>query len=99
MLFYNIKIQCFVPYFNFKIRFLEGIKYTVENYQNNKRLQVINYFWEGRMDYLLSKSGKGRNYSCPQNIGVRAMLDYYRGRYAIVGKMFGAWKKLKNLVK
>lgn len=99
MRFDNSKIHNAVPEFHCKIGFQEGIKDTIENYQNHKNLQVVNYFWDGRMDYLIAKSGKGKKYGCPQNIGTRAMLDYYQGRYLIFSKAFGACRKLKKLVK
>lgn len=53
-LFDNKKIREAVPKFGSKITFSEGIKGTIENYRKNEKIRIVNYFWDGEMDYLIN---------------------------------------------
>lgn len=55
MVFDNSKIKSVVADFKSTIPFEKGIKETVQFFYDHKELQVIDYKWEGRLDYLISK--------------------------------------------
>lgn len=56
MVFDNSKIRSVVPQFKGEIRFEQGIIETLNYYENNPTLQVVNFGWEGHIDRLISQS-------------------------------------------
>lgn len=96
-IFDNSKITEAAPSFRNLKPFSVGISETIKNYQENAIERTINYEWDGRIDWAIVKLAKenGENIDKsrlvfrPAEKKVR-MIDkyaYYRGRYAILGKL------------
>lgn len=60
--FDNTKIKSAVMNFNCSITYSEGIKKTIEHYQSNPKLMMVDYYWNAKIDILIYKYYK-RNYS------------------------------------
>lgn len=55
MMFCNDKIKNAVPGFKCDIDFQEGILETINYYENNPSAKVVNYGWNGDIDWVLAK--------------------------------------------
>lgn len=53
--FNNTKIKKFVPEFNPKIKFKDGIKETINYYNSNPNEKKIDYLWDGKIDRTIEK--------------------------------------------
>lgn len=61
MRFDNAKIKSVVPEFNAAIDFPNGIKETIEYFENQPAIRGIDYSWEGRMDWMIQKEIRRKN--------------------------------------
>jgi nucleoside-diphosphate-sugar epimerase len=61
MLFDNSKIKAVVPEFKTSIYFADGIKETLLYFKKHKELQIVNFTFEGRIDYLCAKYYKSQH--------------------------------------
>lgn len=95
MMFDCSKLKEAVPEFNCRIPYSEGVKVTIQYYLDHKELQIVDYAWEGRMDWYLSKFCYPRHSKmqkmltskCYTGITLKERYHYLINRYPVIGKI------------
>ena len=100
--FCNDKIKDAVPEFNAKIKFEDGIKETIKNYESNENMQRIDFEWDARIDRMIYLFGKKNNinYSnlcyCGDNASRIDKMTYYLCRHNFTYFIFKVIRKIKH---
>lgn len=95
MMFDNSKIKATVPEFNCKIPYREGVKNTIEYYLNHKEIQIVDYDWEGRIDWYLANYCYKGNKKIQEKLTLKtygklplkSQYHYLINRYPLIGKI------------
>lgn len=106
-IFDNSKIKECVPEFSAKTKFKDGIKETIRYYEMDEKRRKVDYFWDGRMDYLIKKYYKyiGKrdydvkmisNFYNRKDQNMKQKFFYYIGRYEILNKLYIFLKRGKK---
>lgn len=95
MLFDNSKIKRLVPEFKSNIKLYNGIEDMFEFYESHPSLQLIDYYWLGRLDSALKSNeiNVKFNYRFSSR---KDRLQYLIGRYKIIRLGYRIYKKIKG---
>ena len=93
MMFDNEKIKKAVPTFNCEISYHEGIQETIRYFKGHKEVQIVDYRWEGRMDWYMSRfcfrgnreMRKKLTLGCYRRISLKDKYHYLINRYRFLG--------------
>jgi nucleoside-diphosphate-sugar epimerase len=109
MVFDNSKIKRMVPDFESSIRFEEGIMRTMDYFQSNHEMMIIEHAWDARIDRLIQRycrSTKGGKYAARQyrlfftGESIQAASQYFGDRYSVGAFIkHGMWRKIIYILK
>lgn len=104
--FDNVKIRSYVPEFNPKIKFEEGIKETIDYYESNPKEQKVDYIWDGRIDRVIEKYYKKMKIRYDKKkltvkgyttkLEKKDIIYYYIGRKKILYILYKVIRKVLN---
>lgn len=89
----NSKICEAVPGLTFDTELLDGLRETVQFYEEHPELQLIDYYWMGCIDRLAAKHVKVTK---PEIANKADRSAYFRGRHKIVDTMKRSLAKVKR---
>lgn len=93
MIFDNSKVLNAIGGYEFKISLSDGLENSINYYDDHKEMQGVDFRWDGRVDYLISKVYKSTKFkilnirnNCSNNIILYYIMRYqpFRGFYESV---------------
>lgn len=83
MVFDNSKIKSAINNYEFEIDIIEGINRVIEFYNEHPELQLIDYYWDGKIDrmchyYVCRKT------LCSKSVSLKDKIKYLRGRFGLI---------------
>lgn len=106
--FDNSKILKLVPEFNSCTNLQEGMKKTVNFYLENVDKQLVDYAWNGKMDYLISEYAKSVHIKIDKKsivinksatLTLKDKMKYYLYRMPLTNRMMLLRERIKTILK
>ena len=98
MVFDNSKIKSVVNNYKSEIDIVEGINRVVEFYDEHPELQLIDFYWDGKIDRMCHYS-VCRKTLCSKNVSIKDKIKYLRGRFGLIDIFVKVIDKVIRMVK